>query len=301
MSALFGRPRALPAACHGAGRRRIRVFPARPGGDAVSPLFRLPAGDVDFGTAISCNGGAGSPPSRFPARWPSDCLRGHKRRRKISPPIRSLDTLTAQALAGTEGALRPFWSPDSRFLGFFRGRENLKKIEVSGGPPITLCDASGGGGGALSRDGVIVFSPTPFSALEKVSASGGTPAPATKLSPSDVIHVRPAFLPDGRHFLYRTGVSGQGGPAYLASLDSTDRKLLLNADSTNVVYSQGHLLFLRDQTLMAQRFDTRGFGTDRRCISDCRIDSDSRTCESLRAFLSLREWRFGLSIGAGNG
>jgi len=170
--------------------------------------------------------------------------------------VRSLDTLSAQALAGTEGAVRPFWSPDSRFLGFFADGK-LKKIEVSGGPPITLCDASGGGGGAWSRDGVIVFSPAPFSAFEKVSASGGTPATATKLSPGDVIHVRPAFLPDGRHFLYRAGVSGQGGPAYLASLDSTDRKLLLNADATNVLYSQGHLLFLRDKTLMAQPFDTR--------------------------------------------
>ena len=170
--------------------------------------------------------------------------------------IRPLDTLTAQALAGTEGAVRPFWSPDSRFLGFFADGK-LKKIEVSGGPPITLCDSSGGGGGAWSGDGVIVFSPAPFSALEKVSASGGTPSPATKLSPGDVIQVRPGFLPDGRHFLYRTGASGQGGPAYLASLDSADRKLLLNADSTNVLYSQGHLLFLRDKTLMAQRFDTR--------------------------------------------
>ena len=170
--------------------------------------------------------------------------------------IRSLDTLTAQSLAGTEGAVRPFWSPDSRFLGFFADGK-LKKIEVSGGPPITLCDAAGGGGAAWSQEGVIVFSPTPFSALEKVSASGGVPASATKLSPGDVIHVRPAFLPDGRHFLYRTGVSGRGGPTYLASLDSPDRKLLLNADSTNVVYSQGHLLFLRDTTLMAQPFDTR--------------------------------------------
>jgi eukaryotic-like serine/threonine-protein kinase len=170
--------------------------------------------------------------------------------------IRPLDTLTAQALAGTEGAVRPFWSPYSRFLGFFADGK-LKKIEVSGGPPITLCDSSGGGGGAWSRDGVIVFSPAPFSALEKVSASGGTPSPATKLSPGDVIQVRPGFLPDGRHFLYRTGASGQGGPAYLASLDSADRKLLLNADSTNVLYSQGYLLFLRDKTLMAQRFDTR--------------------------------------------
>jgi eukaryotic-like serine/threonine-protein kinase len=170
--------------------------------------------------------------------------------------IRSLDTLAAQALAGTEGAVRPFWSPDSRFLGFFADGK-LKKIEVSGGPPFTLCEASGGGGGAWSRDGVIVFSPAPFSALEKVSASGGAPAPATKLNPGDVIHVRPAFLPDGRHFLYRAGASGQGGPVYVASLDSADRKLLLNADATNVLYSQGHLLFLRDKTLMAQPFDTR--------------------------------------------
>ncbi len=170
--------------------------------------------------------------------------------------VRSLDTLTAQALAGTEGALRPFWSPDSRFLGFFADGK-LKKIDVSGGPPITLCDASGGGGGAWSRDGVIVFSPAPFSALEKVSASGGAPAPATKLSPGDAIHVRPAFLPDGKHFLYRSGTSGHGDPVYLASLDSSDRKLLLNSDSTNVLYSQGYLLFLRDTTLMAQRFDTR--------------------------------------------
>ncbi len=170
--------------------------------------------------------------------------------------IRSLDTLTAQALAGTEGAVRPFWSPDSRFLGFFADGK-LKKIEVSGGPPITLCNASGGGGGTWSRDGVIVFSPTPFSALEKVSASGGAPTPVTKLVPGDTVHIRPDFLPDGRHFLYRAAMSSNGGPIYLASLDSPDRKLMLNADSTNVVYSEGHLLFLRDKTLMAQPFDTR--------------------------------------------
>jgi eukaryotic-like serine/threonine-protein kinase len=170
--------------------------------------------------------------------------------------IRSLDTLPAQALAGTEGAVRPFWSPDSRFLGFFADGK-LKKIEVSGGPPITLCDASGGGGGTWSRDGVIVFSPAPYSGFDKVSASGGAPAPVTKLSPRDNAHLRPVFLPDSRHFLYRSAGPGPGGPIYLASLDSNDRKLLLNVDSTNVLYSQGHLLFLRDTTLMAQRFDTR--------------------------------------------
>jgi Tol biopolymer transport system component len=170
--------------------------------------------------------------------------------------IRSLDTLAAQALAGTEGAARPFWSPDSRFLGFFADGK-LKKIDVSGGPPITLCNASGGGGGTWSRDGIIVFSPAPYSGFDKVSASGGVPAPVTKLSPGDVVHIRPFFLPDGRHYLYRAALSSNGGPIYLASLDSSDRKLLLNADSTNVVYSEGHLLFLHDKTLMAQPFDTR--------------------------------------------
>jgi serine/threonine protein kinase/Tol biopolymer transport system component len=171
--------------------------------------------------------------------------------------IRSLDALTAHALTGTEDALRPFWSPDSRFLGFFADGK-LKKIEMSGGPPITLCDSSGGGGGAWSRDGVIVFSPRPFSGFQKVSASGGVPTPATKLVQGDIAHVRPSFLPDGRHFLYRATVSSStGGPIYLASLDSADRKLLLNADSTNVLYSQDHLFFLRDTTLMAQPFDAR--------------------------------------------
>ena len=72
--------------------------------------------------------------------------------------VRSLDTLSAQALAGTEGAFQPFWSPDSRFLGFFAGGK-LKKIEVSGGPPITLCDAPDPRSGTWNRDGVIVFGP----------------------------------------------------------------------------------------------------------------------------------------------
>ena len=73
--------------------------------------------------------------------------------------VRSLDTLAAQALAGTEGAFQPFWSPDSRFIGFFAGGK-LKKIEVSGGPPITLCDAPDPRAGTWNRDGVIVFAPT---------------------------------------------------------------------------------------------------------------------------------------------
>ena len=170
--------------------------------------------------------------------------------------IRSLDMLTAQSLAGTEGAFQPFWSPDSRFLGFFAGGK-LKKIEVSGGPPITLCDAPDPRSGTWNRDGVILFGPSANSGLQKVSAAGGAPAAATTLGQGETSHVRPFFLPDGRHFLYRA-ITGTGvGPIYVGSLNSVERKFLLNSDSSNVLYSQGHLLFLRETTLMAQPFDAQ--------------------------------------------
>jgi serine/threonine protein kinase/Tol biopolymer transport system component len=170
--------------------------------------------------------------------------------------VRSLDTLNAQPLAGTEGAAHPFWSPDSRFLGFFAGGK-LKKIDVSGGPPLTLCDAPDDRGGAWSQDGVIVFAPKTDSALQKVPDSGGTPIAATVLAPGEA-HRGPVFLPDGRHFLYRVKTEeGAPGLIYIASLNSTDRKLLLSTNTGTVVFTQGHLLFLRGTTLMAQPFDAR--------------------------------------------
>jgi Tol biopolymer transport system component len=177
--------------------------------------------------------------------------------------VRPLDTLEAQSLTGTEGASSPFWSPDSRFVGFFAGGK-LKKIEVSGGPPVTLCDTPAGGGGTWSRDGVIVFG-MPGNSLRKVSATGGVPTAATTLAQGEVRHQRPFFLPDGRHFLYEMeggvlGLAANAGlahPIYVTSLDSTEPKMLLNADASNVVYSRGHLLFVRETTLMAQPFDAQ--------------------------------------------
>ena len=170
--------------------------------------------------------------------------------------IRSLDMLTARSLAGTEGAFQPFWSPDSRFLGFFAGGK-LKKIEVSGGPPITLCDAPDPRSGTWNRDGVILFGPSAYSGLQKVSAAGGAPAAASTLGQGETVHVRPFFLPDGRHFFYRAATGPGSGPIYVGSLNSVERKFLLNSDSTNVLYSRGHLLFLRETTLMAQPFDAQ--------------------------------------------
>jgi Tol biopolymer transport system component len=176
--------------------------------------------------------------------------------------VRSLDALSAQPLAGTEGATHPFWSPDSRFLGFF-AQGKLKRIDAAGGPPLALCDAPQGRGGTWNRDGVIVFAPNVSVALDRVSASGGTSSPLTKLDETrgEVSHRWPTFLPDGKHFLYLSGTIGVGeGTIYVASLESKESKLVLRANS-NVEYAEGYLLYLRGTTLMAQPFDSKHLET----------------------------------------
>jgi eukaryotic-like serine/threonine-protein kinase len=175
---------------------------------------------------------------------------------------RPLDSLQAQPLAGTEGAGYPFWSPDSRFIGFFAGGK-LKKIEASGGPPLTLCDAATGRGGTWNREGVILFSPTVISPIHRVSAAGGASAPVTALDPSkgESSHRWPYFLPDGRHFLYVAGSSftpkeSPTNSILEGSLDSKESKFLFHTHA-NAIYASGHILFLRQNTLMAQPFDAK--------------------------------------------
>jgi Tol biopolymer transport system component len=176
--------------------------------------------------------------------------------------VRSLDTLDARGLAGTEGGVSPFWSPDGRSLGFFADSK-LKRVDISGGPPVTLCDTSPGLSGTWSPAGVIVFSTAAGTALQRVSASvGGAPTAATELTGNETGHARPLFLPDGRHFVYRATVGLETrGTAYVASLDPSERIKVAEVDSTNVVYSQGHLLFLRESTLIALRFDVDRIAT----------------------------------------
>ena len=172
--------------------------------------------------------------------------------------VRALESVDARPLAGTDEASSPFWSPDSRFIGFFSGGK-LKKIEAAGGPVQTVCDAPGDGwGGSWNADGLIVFAPREGEGLERVSAAGGTPEPLTTLDSSrgEVSHLRPHFLPDGRHFLYLV-ISSQPENAGIrvGSVDSTETKLLVNTDASGAYAPPGYLLFLRDRTLMARRFD----------------------------------------------
>jgi len=176
--------------------------------------------------------------------------------------VRPIDSLVAQPLAGTEGATFPFWSPDSRFIGFFADSK-LKKIEASGGPPLTLCDAPQPRGGTWSREGVILFSPTFHSRVHRVSTAGGQATPVSTLNAGngETTHRWPYFLPDGRHFLFLAGnpftpFEQPSNAIMVGSLDSKETRLLLHTHAS-AIYASGHILFLRQNTLMAQPFDAK--------------------------------------------
>jgi len=181
--------------------------------------------------------------------------------------LRRLDSPTAQPLPGTEGAATPFWSPDSRWIGF--GQElKLKKIDTQGGPPVVVTElAAALRGGTWNADGVILFGVNFPGPIMRVAASGGLAKPATYIDPSQKDKSlsqgvelggnprQPWFLPDGRHFLYVDTKVGDM-PILVGSLDDLGKpgKLVGQAHSS-AVYAQGNLLYLRESTLMAQPFD----------------------------------------------
>jgi serine/threonine protein kinase/Tol biopolymer transport system component len=174
-----------------------------------------------------------------------------------------LNALTARELPGTDGASNPFWSPDNRSLGFVASGK-LKQIDLPGGSPVVICDATGLGG-TWNADNIIIFVRAIYSALYRVSASGGTPAAVTKLdiSAGEQAHRWPQFLPDGRRFLYYIRSSNpENQGVYLGSLDSPLKVRVLKA-SFNARYvpplgaHPGYLLWVRDGSLVAQPFDAR--------------------------------------------
>jgi serine/threonine protein kinase len=175
--------------------------------------------------------------------------------------LRSLDSLNIQPLAGTEDARFPFWSPDSRFVGFFAGQK-VKKTDLTGSSPQTLCDIGSvfTPGGSWSRSGIILFGKG-GSFLRQVPASGGEPKPALPLDQSrkEVAQLFPWFLPDGQHFLYSSRSLEVGKSAIrLGALGSTETRLVVTAFSNSAFAPPGLLLFGRQQSLMGQAFDASG-------------------------------------------
>jgi serine/threonine protein kinase len=179
--------------------------------------------------------------------------------------IRPLDAAEPHPLPGTEQAQYPFWSPDSKSIGFFADGK-LKTVAVTGGEPLVLCDAPSGRGGAWSRDGTILYAPTSSSGLSRVPVAGGASQSVTHLDASKGYgtHRFPSFLPDGRHFIYHANggdplpmeYEGPRDGIYLGSLDGGADRFLVRSGS-EAQYASSHLLFMRQSTLLAVPFDPR--------------------------------------------
>jgi eukaryotic-like serine/threonine-protein kinase len=168
----------------------------------------------------------------------------------------------AISLDGTLGASYPFWSPDSKSIGFF-AEGKLKRIDVGAGPIQVLCDAPNGRGGTWNKEDTIIFAPDALAGLSTVSSLGGTPTELTKpdTASSESSHRWPIFLPDGKHFLYLAinfSLKRTLNTIFIGSLKSPEKHLIVHSGS-NVVYVAPYLLYLRDKTLVAQQLEPDKF------------------------------------------
>ena len=167
--------------------------------------------------------------------------------------VRSLVSGSSRHLPGTDYAQYPFWSPDSRAIGFFAGGK-LHRIDVDGGSAQTLANAQAGIGGTWNQDGTILFGTSNGRPISRLSATGGMPVDVTKVEARQATHRFPQWLPDGRHFLYYVTGSPDVRGIHVGQLDGSPGRRLLDTD-TLAVNAAGHLLFVRQGTLFARAFD----------------------------------------------
>ena len=172
--------------------------------------------------------------------------------------LRALDKTEAHPLAGTEGADSPFWSPDSRSIGFFASG-GVKRIDITGGAPQTLAINGDRTGGSWNADGTILIRMSQTNRLARIAASGGNPAPllVTGLMSGQSNHGLPQFLPDDRHFLFVATGNREVTGIYLGSLDGAEPKRLAAADSAGAYLSPEMIVFVRGTTLVAQHLDLK--------------------------------------------
>lgn len=183
--------------------------------------------------------------------------------------VRDMTSGQMRRLEGTERALFPFWSPDSRQIAFFSNGK-LKRIEAAGGSAVTVCDVPAGRGGSWNQDGVIIFGKSTTEGIYSVPEGGGVPTQIT--SPDTTAGIEddrfPWFLPDGKSFLY-TARGTTAAFLCVGSLDKSAPKQILPIRS-NAVYSGGYVMYLRDNTLVARPFDSksREFRGDARILAE---------------------------------
>jgi serine/threonine-protein kinase len=168
--------------------------------------------------------------------------------------LRSMDSLDANPIPGTEGAESPFFSPDGQWIAFF-AEGKLQKVSINGGPPLFLSDTTGYMASWGPND-IIVFSPGPSANLLQVSASGGIPQPLTArdFANGEVAHVSPEILPDGKAFVF-TAWRSNGDQIVVQDFETGERRVLIQ-DGTSAHYvTTGHLVYVREGTLLAVPFD----------------------------------------------
>jgi Tol biopolymer transport system component len=244
---------------------------------AVVPVTRFlmapPDGATLTATAPNASQLAVSPDGRFIAFLADEP--GHER----AIWIRALDSLNARRLDRTEGASFPFWSHDARHVAYFANGK-LMRIPLDGGSPQAICDAASGEGGAWapgSGEGVIVFSPDGRGPLQRVSATGGAPSPVTTLADGQISHSFPQFLPDGERFLYLA--EGKSPGVWVQSPGLGPATHIIDVIGRAMVSPPGVLLYMRDNTLLAQRWN----------LDNLELEGDARPIAE------------GVRSGAGNG
>jgi Tol biopolymer transport system component/predicted Ser/Thr protein kinase len=228
------------------------------------PLQPIMHRDVDLGSEVALGAAEGSPFAMSPDDTRLVFLT-HGSDNKDHLALRLLGSPTTIALAGTEGAGGPFFSPDSRWIGFFADRK-LKKISVEAGAPVTLCEARNPRGGAWAPDGSILFAPEARAGLMRVSSSGGIPQPATQLDAGkgEETHRFPQFLHGGNAFLFltRTADVGYEDSTILVQSTKTGQRKTLFKGAYGAHYlptspNSGHLVYMHDGTLFAAPVDPK--------------------------------------------
>jgi Tol biopolymer transport system component len=173
--------------------------------------------------------------------------------------LRPLEGLEAKPIPGTEGATSPFFSPDGKWVGFFAGGK-MKKVAVSGGEALSLCDAPDPRGASWSSRGMIVFAPKRDSALQIVSDAGGTPQPLTETAKDESSHRWPEFLPGGEAVVFAASEGGANwNKAQIAvqSIRTGERRNLIRGGTQPHYSASGHLVYAQGGNLMAAPFDPR--------------------------------------------
>jgi serine/threonine-protein kinase len=232
----------------------ITVWTIRP---AISPpavqrfVIPLPEGDAFAGMG-----------RRFVAVSPDGARVAYLANNQIY--LRAIDQLDAQPITGTTLARSPFFSPDGQWIGFWQAGQ-LKKISVSGGAPLVLCDAVNPFGASWERDGTILFGQGPEGIAQVPDGGGTLTVVVTVDKGKNEVAYGPELLSDGKTILFTVATPVEGVAAGAAwdraqivvqARGSADRRVVVQGGSEAHVVSSGHLVYEREGTLVAVPFDS---------------------------------------------